>query len=122
MRLIDVKTLRLEEFHNNIPPYTILSHTWGDGNDELTFRDIEDGKVDKPGLASVKFRGCCEQAKKDSLGYAWIDICCIDKTNLVELSEAINSMFRWYRRAEICYTYLSDVPSDDESRKPGSKF
>jgi hypothetical protein len=26
-----------------------------------------------------------------------------------ELSEAINSMFRWYRDAEVCYVYLSDV-------------
>jgi hypothetical protein len=26
----------------------------------------------------------------------WVDTCCIDKRNAVELSEAINSMFRWY--------------------------
>jgi len=31
------------------------------------------------------------------------------KTNNVELSEAINSMFRWYLDASICYVYLSDV-------------
>jgi hypothetical protein len=35
--------------------------------------------------------------------------CCIDKTSSAELSEAINSMFRWYRAATICYAYLSDV-------------
>lgn len=35
--------------------------------------------------------------------------CCIDKTSTAELSEAINSMFRWYRKAEICYAYLADV-------------
>lgn len=39
----------------------------------------------------------------------WIDSCCIDKTSSAELSEAINSMFEWYRRAEVCYAYLSDV-------------
>jgi hypothetical protein len=118
MRLIKVKTLRLEEsLHDNIPPYAILSHTWGDDNKELTFRDIEHGEVDTPGIGSAKFRECCEQAKKDSLGYAWIDTCCIDKTNMVELSEGINSMFRWYRQASICYTDLSDV-SDDE---PGNQ-
>lgn len=27
----------------------------------------------------------------------------------VELSEAINSMFRWYENSAICYAYLSDV-------------
>lgn len=35
--------------------------------------------------------------------------CCIDKSSTAELSEAINSMFRWYRTAAICYAYLSDV-------------
>ena len=54
--------------------------------------------------------------------YAWIDNCCIDKTNAVKLSEAINSMFRWYEEASLCYTYLSDVPGDDVSWQRGSKF
>lgn len=35
--------------------------------------------------------------------------CCIDKTSTAELSEAINSMFRWYRNAAVCYAYLADV-------------
>ncbi|PQE07778.1 HET domain-containing protein [Rutstroemia sp. NJR-2017a BVV2] len=34
-----------------------------------------------------------------------------------ELSEAINSMFEWYRKAEICYAYLSDVPCIHDDRK-----
>jgi hypothetical protein len=33
----------------------------------------------------------------------------IDKLSSAELSEAINSMFRWYQQAGICYAYLSDV-------------
>lgn len=37
--------------------------------------------------------------------------CCIDKSSSAELSEAINSMFRWYRDAEVCYAYLCDVPN-----------
>jgi len=73
-------------------------------------------------VGSAKFLGSCRQAVQDGLGYVWIDTCCIDKTNLVELSEAINSMFRWYQRASLCYAYLSDVPSDDKPRKPSSKF
>jgi hypothetical protein len=28
-----------------------------------------------------------------------------------ELSEAINSMFQWYRDAEVCLAYLEDVPT-----------
>ncbi|KAF5700687.1 heterokaryon incompatibility protein het-E-1 [Fusarium mundagurra] len=123
MRLINVKTLRLEVFlDDKTPPYAILSHTWGNDHEELTLRDVEKGNIDKPGTGSVKFQGCCRQAEKDRLEYAWIDTCCIDQTNLVELSEAINSMFRWYRQADVCYAYLSDVPGGDEWRRHGSKF
>ncbi|RYP03915.1 hypothetical protein DL765_010366 [Monosporascus sp. GIB2] len=37
--------------------------------------------------------------------------CCIDKSSSAELSEAINSMFKWYEKAAVCYAYLSDVSS-----------
>ncbi|KAE8333834.1 ankyrin repeat-containing domain protein [Aspergillus sergii] len=43
--------------------------------------------------------------------YTWIDTCCIDKTSSAELSEAINSMFRYYQASSACYAFLSDVPS-----------
>lgn len=123
MRLINVKTHKLEVFlDQNTPPYAILSHTWGVDYEELSFRDIEEGKVNKSGLGSAKFQGCCHQASRDGLGYVWIDTCCIDKNDLVELSEAINSMFRWYRSAHICYAYLSDVPDNENPREVGSKF
>jgi hypothetical protein len=39
----------------------------------------------------------------------WIDTCCINKSSGAELSESINSMYLWYKRASICYAYLSDV-------------
>ncbi|KAK4164970.1 hypothetical protein QBC43DRAFT_378263 [Cladorrhinum sp. PSN259] len=123
MRLINVKTCQLEQFlDHETPPYAILSHTWGDDAEELTLRDIQDGRIDKPGVGSVKFHGSCQQAEKDGFGYVWIDTCCIDKTNLAELNEAINSMFRWYRDASVCYAYLSDVPGNDNPRNPESKF
>ncbi|CAG8978176.1 hypothetical protein HYALB_00011492 [Hymenoscyphus albidus] len=54
------------------------------------------------------------QAMDDGLRYIWVDTCCIDKTSSAELSEAINSMFLWYRNAEVCYAYLSDVDEDSE--------
>jgi hypothetical protein len=69
MRLVNIKTWRLEEFHHNIPLYAILSPTWGSDDEELTFRDVADGNVDKPGVGSVKFQECCKQAVKDHLGY-----------------------------------------------------
>ncbi|KAM3066457.1 hypothetical protein ACMFMG_012043 [Clarireedia jacksonii] len=91
-----------------IPPYAILSHTWGPNNEEVTFEDIVNGTGEvKPGYEKIRF--CGEQARQDSLHYFWIDTCCINKSNDAELSRSINSMFRWYRNATRCYVYLSDV-------------
>ena len=49
------------------------------------------------------------QAQDDVWDWLWADNCCIDKTNSVELSEAINSMFKYYKEAKVCYAYLADV-------------
>ncbi|KAF3009215.1 hypothetical protein E8E14_007820 [Neopestalotiopsis sp. 37M] len=59
--------------------------------------------------ALQKLRFCLDQAAADGLTYCWIDSCCIDKSNSVELDKAINSMFDWYQNAAKCYTYLTDV-------------
>jgi len=92
---------------DKIPPYAILSHTWRE-SEEVTFKDLMDGTgTSKPGYDKIRF--CGEQARRDGLQYFWVDTCCIDKSNSTELSEAINSMFRWYRNAAKCYVYLSDV-------------
>jgi hypothetical protein len=113
MRPLNTETFTLSEFFGeNIPPYAILSHRWE--AEEVTFRDLNDGN--DPGLAGFsKILGLCTQARKDSLDWAWIDTCCIDKSSSAELSEAINSMFKWYRNAHVCYAYLSDVVEDSES-------
>ncbi|PQE29352.1 hypothetical protein CJF30_00011350 [Rutstroemia sp. NJR-2017a BBW] len=93
---------------DQIPPYAILSHTWGLDNEEVTFEDIVNGTGEvKPGYEKIRF--CGEQARQDGLLYFWIDTCCINKSNDAELSRSINSMFRWYRNATRCYVYLSDV-------------
>ncbi|KAI3323705.1 HET-domain-containing protein [Xylariaceae sp. AK1471] len=110
MRLIHVKTKRLEEFiGDHVPTYAILSHTWGADHEELTFQEVQNGLPEKVSQGSCKLEGCCQEALKDSISYVWIDTCCIDKTNSTELGEAINSMFRWYQGAKVCYAYLSDV-------------
>ena len=93
---------------DEIPPYAILSHTWGP--DEVVFTDIGDTQDrwhQKAGSAKIRF--CAEQAGRHGLRYFWVDTCCIDKSDSIELQTAINSMFRWYRDAKICYVYLSDV-------------
>jgi hypothetical protein len=111
MRLLtcsDGKFSFTEDLVRDIPQYAILSHTWGPDAEEVTFRDFKKGTGDqKDGYQKIRF--CAEQARSDGLRHFWVDTCCIDKSNLTELSEAINSMFHWYRQAARCYVYLSDV-------------
>jgi hypothetical protein len=93
---------------STIPPYAILSHTWGADTEEVTFEDLTNGTgKDKPGYGKIRF--CGEQAERDGLKYFWVDTCCINKSNPAELSHAINSMFCWYGNATRCYVFLSDV-------------
>ena len=68
-----------------------------------------------PGYAKIE--GCCAQARLDGWKYAWIDSCCIDKSSSAELSEATNSMFKWYEDAMVCYAYLSDVDGKEDIPK-----
>ncbi|KAK4466183.1 heterokaryon incompatibility protein-domain-containing protein [Cladorrhinum samala] len=143
MRLIKASSLEFQEFFDsNTPQYAILSHTWGD--EEVSFADarLEFSQI-KDSIAENWFQGidgfipslplraglskilhACLQALKDGLYYVWVDTCCIDKTSSAELSEAINSMFRWYEQAEVCYAYLADVPprSARNAVDPGPKF
>ncbi|KAI0418653.1 heterokaryon incompatibility protein-domain-containing protein [Xylaria grammica] len=111
MRLINSKTLQLHEFEQSspgIPRYAILSHTWGD--DEVTFHDMTSkhpaALARKKGYA--KIWQTCRLAQQDNLEYVWIDTCCIDKSSSAELSESINSMFKWYANAAVCYVFLFD--------------
>ena len=112
MRLLHSETLQFREFfERDVPKYAILSHRWGDK--EVSFQEMEQNRApDGPGIE--KIRACCRQACQDGLEWVWVDTCCIDKKSSAELSEAINSMFNWYHKAETCYVHLSDVTSSDE--------
>ncbi|KAI4231646.1 MAG: hypothetical protein LQ349_005477 [Xanthoria aureola] len=137
MRLLHVSTFRLSSFiDEECPPYAILSHTWGD--QEITLQELQSEDMilllqsvktlnsdraffftnQKHG-PGCKIAGCALQAEKDGFEYIWCDTCCIDKTNSTELSEAINSMYLWYRD-QLCYAYLADVPSADREA-PGQR-
>ncbi|KAK0664553.1 heterokaryon incompatibility protein-domain-containing protein, partial [Cercophora samala] len=107
MRLLHTTTLKLTEFPDeDVPRYAILSHTWEDG--EVSLADMRSrGWQVKRRKGWQKIAGCCSAAK-EWCDYVWIDTCCIDKTSSAELSEAINSMYRWYQGADICLAYLAD--------------
>ncbi|EXJ58047.1 hypothetical protein A1O7_05470 [Cladophialophora yegresii CBS 114405] len=115
MRLIDVKTLQLKEFGSGeVPRYAILSHRWD--SEEVSFQDMSQPKTfGKRGFA--KIQSACWQARNKGYSYLWVDTCCIDKTSSAELTEAINSMYKWYQNADICFAYLMDI----ESRKNALK-
>jgi hypothetical protein len=60
-----------------------------------------------------KIIAACEMARGFNLRYLWADTICIDKTSSAELSEAINSMFRYYQQSSKCFVYLEDVRNEN---------
>ncbi|KAH7380133.1 hypothetical protein BKA66DRAFT_571209 [Pyrenochaeta sp. MPI-SDFR-AT-0127] len=93
------------------PAYAILSHTWTEG-EEVSFDEfVNNTGHDKAGYNKIRF--CAQQALRDGLRYFWVDTCCINKANTVELQDAINSMFRWYQDADRCYVLLSGVKAPE---------
>ncbi|KAK0760063.1 hypothetical protein N5P37_007142 [Trichoderma harzianum] len=108
MKLINVHNLKLEEYvGNEIPPYAILSHTWG--AEEVTFQEWVNTPRPTHKAGFRKILNATRQAELDGLDYLWVDTNCIDKTSSAELSENINSMFTYYSRAAVCYVHLEDV-------------
>ncbi|KAH7418662.1 hypothetical protein BKA64DRAFT_691181 [Cadophora sp. MPI-SDFR-AT-0126] len=106
-----------EPTSGEVPAYAILSHTWG--KEEVIYQDLKKGKDKSKTMNKARWRKiqfCANQAADDRLEYFWVDTCCIDKKNLVELGAAINSMFRWYQNAARCYVYLSDEEAFRKSR------
>jgi Heterokaryon incompatibility protein (HET) len=116
MRLLNVITLELELFPDPVPenvPYAILSHTWT--HDEVTFDDMRDVAFATTRSGFAKILAACEKAQHHGLAYIWVDTCCIDKSSSAELSEGINSMFRWYKNSTVCFAFLSDLPTGTQN-------
>lgn len=132
MRLLNTRVWELKDFQgSSIPPYAILSHTWG--VEEISLQDLvkalpcldrreptSDGLELKKGFWKIQHARM--QADQHHLPWVWIDTCCIDKTSSAELSEAINSMFKWYRDSRVCYAYLEDVEDQEDPELPESSF
>ena len=105
MRLISAETLQLVDFSSQRQVrYAILSHRWED--EELTYDAIHNRTAHGRGL--YKLRGACNEALRFGCQWLWLDTCCIDKSDPSELTEAINSMYRWYKEAHVCIVYLHD--------------
>ncbi|KAJ5590177.1 hypothetical protein N7450_004149 [Penicillium hetheringtonii] len=118
MRLLYTKEIEngnyeIKEFsESETPRYAILSHTWEQG--EVTLQDMEGNLArarEKEGFDKIE--KCGLLAWHMGYEWIWIDTFCIDKTSSAELSEAINSMYKWYEQAGICFAYLADVPQKE---------
>jgi hypothetical protein len=123
MRLWHVSSSEIRTFEDSgdfeVPPYAILTHTWGE--EEVTFEDIA-GQHAETKIGYSKIRKCSELAVRECLDYVWIDTCCIDQRNSAELSEAINSMYQWYKSSAQCFAYLHDVQTKPGDPKFESEF
>lgn len=77
MRLLNSYTWEMREFisDSDIPPYAILSHTWGTTEDECSLKDWESLPASevcqKRGF--FKIERCCQQAAEDGLEWVWVD-------------------------------------------------
>ncbi|KAI6158981.1 heterokaryon incompatibility protein-domain-containing protein [Pisolithus thermaeus] len=110
----------MKELDDENTRYAILSHRWGaevDYKEMTRLMKMEERKRNEVRQRSgyQKIIESCKQAMKDGYKWLWVDTCCIDKRSSSELTEAINSMYRWYQSAQVCYAYLNDV---DESTFP----
>ncbi|POS80048.1 hypothetical protein DHEL01_v201566 [Diaporthe helianthi] len=116
MRLLETDKLEVAFVRDDaIPPYAILSHTWADN--EISLQDMQGSSTKHTPRKSRSLKKCTDAARlAASHGYRWIwiDTCCIDKTSSAELSEAINSMYKWYENASVCYVFLEDYPMDKQ--------
>jgi len=112
---VDRRAKVLEFGDDEVTEYAILSHRWI--QQEVDYNEVVKlAKMDEEERTEIRQRDgyrkiiqSCKQAKKDKYKWLWVDTCCIDKRSSAELSEAINSMYRWYENAIVCYTYLHDV-------------
>ena len=113
MRLLHARDLVFKEFiGKTVPDYAIVSHRWGDEEiSHQTFNDHCETYIngERHGHGWTKIVKACELALGQGLEWVWIGTCCIDKRSSAELTEAINSMFEWYRQSEICFAFLPDV-------------
>jgi len=114
---VDHRKNVLEFDNDEETKYAILSHRWMKREVEVDYSEMV--KLAKMAMAQrdeirqrdgyQKILQSCKQAQTDGYEWLWVDTCCIDKRSSAELSEAINSMYRWYENAKVCYAYLHDV-------------
>ncbi|OJT04037.1 Vegetative incompatibility protein HET-E-1 [Trametes pubescens] len=117
--------------------YAYLSHFWGP--DEATYQDVQriqagavvtdsslpyddSGVVVASPIFSLlpdKIRFACQVARESGYRLLWIDACCLDRSNRLEMAESVHLTYELVKRANVCYVYLADVPDEED---PSAKY
>lgn len=104
--------------HQQRIPYVIISHVWRKKEviyeDMVQFNKLEASKSWEKPESAAKIVGACKTVLRyynKKVEHLWLDTVCIDKKDPTELSMSINSMYRWYKEAEVCFAYLDDYPT-----------
>lgn len=121
----ETRSAHLRKPDEDYPRFAIISHRWEDQEisyqEFLYFTSPQKDRNDtvarilglnlskEQGKGFWKVKSACRVAKARGYDWLWIDTCCINKDSSAELSEAINSMYEWYRDASECLVYLSTV-------------
>lgn len=83
MHLLDATTRTIVDFPGELPPYAILSHTWG--AEEISFQDLlEDRDRLQQQKGYQKIVNCLNITLRQGYRYIWIDTCCINKLSGAE--------------------------------------
>ena len=98
--------------------YAILSHTWIRGTPgDVIYHDWETRELPVNARGYAKVTKFCEVAARDhGLTLGWMDNVCINKDSSTELDESIRSMYKWYRGASVCISYLSETQTLADDR------
>jgi hypothetical protein len=101
----------IETFISWRAKYAILSHTWlHDTPGEVTYAAWKSGEFDKDSVGYQKLASFCKVAATEhGITFGWMDTICINKDSSAELDESIRSMYKWYRDASVCITYLAQT-------------
>ena len=122
----------MKRSHQKSKRLTLTQRNHCRGEDEIVYQDMPEfdqhraSTSSKKASSAAKVQGACqavrrwsERSKGDAgqreTNHLWLDNVCIDKRDPFELSASINSMYKWYRQAAMCFAYLSDFQRDDPS-------
>ena len=92
----DTEELVLENVDDDYKEHAILSQRWYPDGEEVTYADVVQNRDTSTKSGRAKLDDFRREAHSHGFKHVWLDTCCIDKSSSQELTESINSMFRWY--------------------------